>query len=56
MRLLPRHFIIGGAVATGAIACARNEWDVNSVGIIRFGRAAFTVILILETLEDCLYL
>lgn len=43
MRIRPRWVVLGVSTAAVTASLADNNWDVNSIGIVRFGRAAFTV-------------
>lgn len=39
VKLLTTGVVIGGSV----IVLHKNDWDVTSIGVVRFGRAAVTV-------------
>lgn len=43
MRIRPRWVVLGASTAAVMASLAENNWDVNAIGIVRFGRAAFTV-------------
>ncbi|CAL8113884.1 unnamed protein product [Orchesella dallaii] len=42
MRIKPRWLILGASAAAVTASLADNKWDINAIGIVRFGRAAFT--------------
>ncbi len=43
MRIRPRWVVLGASAVAVTASLADNNWDVNAIGIVRFGRAAFTV-------------
>lgn len=43
MRFKKLLLLGGGLTTAGVVNLARNDWDINSIGVIRLGRAVYTV-------------
>jgi len=48
LRKIIKYGTIGTAIGGTAYMLQRNDWDVSSIGAVRFGRAAFTVSLVMK--------
>lgn len=49
------YAVVGSATIGTGVSLNANEWDVNSLGIVRLGRAAFTVFQIGMVYNKSLY-
>ena len=50
-----KYVIIGGAVGSAVLSLHRNQYEVNSIGLVRFSRAACTVLDISRIYKNELY-
>jgi hypothetical protein len=41
--IVTKYGIFGGAIGTTGYLLQKNDWDVSTIGVVRFGRAAWAV-------------
>lgn len=55
MRIRPRWVILGASAVGITAALAEKNWDVNAIGVVRFGRAACTAAVIVADYKFRVY-
>ena len=51
-----KYLTVGGLGAGSAYLLYKNDWDVSTIGVVRFGRAAFTVCYKYDAIAKLIYL